>query len=373
MNRISALTSIRFFMMMLIVFSHFEFLQRYNESNIIYNLFFKNSYFAVDFFFIMSGYGMMLSYTRKKNTFPNISLKNCGIFAISHVKKIYKLYLATMIIYLPLQCFFDIKVNGLSLVPLVLLEIKKIILCIPLLQSATGIHAYSHAFNSVSWFLSSLFCIYLVSPIALKFLAKIKKTSTYTIILFLNFFILFEAHIYLKKIEITTFFDDLVYSSPYCRFLYVTIGMILAKLFLSSNTKLSNIIGTKTECFICFISLIFIVSKNSIATFFPSMAFYNVFISIIIICLLCFIFSFQNGFISKLLQSEKLVTLGNISMYIFLIHYPIREYIDALIRFSGFKDYQFFGLVNAVITIVITFLISFKIYKVKAHYDSNKK
>lgn len=35
--------------------------------------------------------------------------------------------------------------------------------CIFLVQSAIGLKVFSHSFNSVSWFLSTLFCIYIKS------------------------------------------------------------------------------------------------------------------------------------------------------------------------------------------------------------------
>lgn len=47
--------------------------------------------------------------------------------------------------------------------------------CIFLVQSAIGLKVFSHSFNSVSWFLSTLFCIYILSPI--RDFAKIQQAD----------------------------------------------------------------------------------------------------------------------------------------------------------------------------------------------------
>ena len=44
--------------------------------------------------------------------------------------------------------------------------------CIFLVQSAIGLKVFSHSFNSVSWFLSTLFCIYILSPIIMLILTR---------------------------------------------------------------------------------------------------------------------------------------------------------------------------------------------------------
>lgn len=55
-KRIDTLTGLRFPMMVMVVISHFEFMGSQTQN--WYDLYFHNATLAVDFFFIMSGFGL---------------------------------------------------------------------------------------------------------------------------------------------------------------------------------------------------------------------------------------------------------------------------------------------------------------------------
>lgn len=357
MKKIDTLTSLRFFMIMLIVLSHFEFLQRFKESALIYNLFFKNAYFAVDFFFILSGFGMMYSYIARGECAEHFSVNGCLSYAVRHVRKIYKLYAITMLLCIPLYCFYEVKARGIPLDDLLWVEIKKMAISIPLLQSSLGMKAYSHAFNGVAWFLSSIFCIYLVSPILLQWFRKIKSLKLASFFLTVCFLSIIVVRIFFSYIQENLFFDDLVYGSPYCRVFYVALGMLTAKFFVLSKDLFAPFLGNKIEFVMLALMLAFILFKNTFAGFYL-FSLTQAYISILLVIGACFVFAFQNGFVSKLLQMKRVKRLGQMAMYIFLIHYPIRGYLDAIARFIGFKDVEWVGFLNVVITLILTFIFS---------------
>lgn len=64
-NRINTLTGARFAAIMLIVINHFEFLQQYGKLGELYQRYFHSATIGVDFFFMLSGFGMMLSSTNR--------------------------------------------------------------------------------------------------------------------------------------------------------------------------------------------------------------------------------------------------------------------------------------------------------------------
>lgn len=100
--------------------------------------------------------------------------------------------------------------------------------CIFLVQSAIGLKVFSHSFNSVSWFLSTLFCIYILSPIIMLILTRKpcskKKLIKKMIFVLITYVIVTVMFI---KIDNNTFFDDLCYGSPYRRIFYVVFGMLI--------------------------------------------------------------------------------------------------------------------------------------------------
>lgn len=101
-NRINTLTGARFIAIMLIVINHFEFLGQYGSIGYIYQKYLHSASIGVDFFFMLSGFGMMLSSINKssKDT-RRFSLKYLFTFARRNVKKIYPIYISMLILGIP--------------------------------------------------------------------------------------------------------------------------------------------------------------------------------------------------------------------------------------------------------------------------------
>lgn len=89
------------------------------------------------------------------------------------------------------------------------------------------------------------------------------------------------------------------------------------------------------------------------------------YISMVVASMICYVFSFQEGRISRLLQNEKMVQLGNMSMFIFLIHYPLIVYLKIVFRFVGLKNSIASVPLIIAIALVVTFAISWILYKRK--------
>ena len=172
MKKIQSLNAIRFIMIMFIVFSHFDPLASTEETKFLFHAFLKHPTPAVDYFFVLSGFGMMYSYINKGIVLKTSLKELCG-FAVTHVRKIYKVYLVALLAGFPLNIIYWRLTNGSVDFQYMVMELAKFILCIPLLQSLSGSTFFSHAFNGVSWFLSCLFCVYIVSPFLLN---RLKKT-----------------------------------------------------------------------------------------------------------------------------------------------------------------------------------------------------
>lgn len=62
-KKIDSLTGARFLAIMMIVFSHFDFLTCNENVWWVYKTFFKNASLGVNYFFMLSGFGLYVSYS----------------------------------------------------------------------------------------------------------------------------------------------------------------------------------------------------------------------------------------------------------------------------------------------------------------------
>lgn len=344
-KKIDALTGFRFIAMFLIVVSHFEYLKQ-SSWGWIYDNCFHNATFGVDYFFILSGFGMMLSYHRKR---LNSQLAEGSFvsfdFAKRHVSKLLPLYAFTMCLMVPVSIFESMSA-GRSLFEVLGLTLAKAIPCIFLLQSSMGIISLSHAFNGVCWFLSSLFIIYLISPWLMEKIERYESTGrSIFILLLLDLLVVVLSARWLGLIEGHGPFNDLVYGSPYRRVLYVFAGMILAQLYLKS-------VHLDANPFI-FLAIFWWLFRNAL---FPVFGYIAYAVDLILAGGTVLGLASSDNWITNFFGSKWLVMLGNSSMYIYLIHYPVRIYVDYL-----FKALSLFGdawmILETGLIVVITGLI----------------
>lgn len=368
-KKIGSFTGLRFIMIMVIVLSHFEFLQNLGSFGTFYSKYLHNPTMAVDFFFLLSGFGMMLgSFSRvdvNEITFPSFSY--CLKFGINHVKKIYPIYIATIIFGLCAKIAFAIYESSLTF-SFLLKEAAKLLVNIPLLQSATGMMFFTHAYNAVAWFLSALFCIYIVAPVFIYALRKTSKSyCTDFLYLLLNlFFIIMTSKVFGKiegrfhDVKGIPNVDYLVYGSPYIRVFYVLIGMNLAMIFKRIQTSsffISSGVMNILEITICALALIYFLFRNSLPN-----GMYKYLVDVFLCSFFVFVFAFDEGRVSALLNKNAMQTFGRGAMYIYLIHYPIIIYFGMLVEktlgWSGITSFCFI-----IFVLFSTFLISWIILK----------
>lgn len=360
-RKIDSLTSLRFWMMMFIIISHFEYLDKYE----IYNRYFHGRYVhvALIFFFVISGFG--LAYSNKD--LGEVSVKNSVKFAVGRIKKIWLLYVTLLVICIPYCIYLNID-NGRTIASSVILTLIKFLMCLTLLQSATGISTISHGINSVSWFLSTLFIIYLFAPIILKLNKKIIHTVKKDMFLFfINLLFLAVTYKVFVLIESRTFFDDLSYGSPYIRIFAFIAGVLIADLvrcFKLDKKVYINIF----EILVIVINIFWILYSNVLCID----ASIKCVLEIIICCMLVYVCTLEKGFLNKILSNKWNVKLGQITMYLYLIHYPVRLYIDLLWE-KSFTRNIVNGVIESCLITIITFVIVIFISKKSIRTVENKE
>ena len=360
-RRIESLEGLRFIMIILIVISHQDFLGSVSPINDFFPQYWSFQVLGVDFFFLLSGFGMMQSSCYKVQTgaLHFSKVKENISFGINHVKKIYLLYIVTIVVGLGHNVIMDI-INGKTFLSLFLNNTLKLAFVVPLLQSATGTMTFGHAFNGVGWFLSTLFCIYLISPWLIYLLRKYSKSfkSDVLCILVDMFFVVFLAYAfglvenYSQQVGMLLQIDQLVYIGPYRRVFYVLTGMsiglicyryrdVMIKVFKKSNLW-------EVSCFVV-AALWFLFRKD-----FPMLGIFRCAVDLLLCCAILVVFSMNLGYLSSLLSRKTMQKLGKMSMYIFLIHYPIKSIGSEIV------DYVWgWTIASSLLFILFEFVLTF--------------
>ncbi len=205
---IKNLCSLRFVFIVPIVLSHLPCL-----SGNPYVLSASNA--AVGFFFMLSGFVLAHAYgsSVEDGTF------SLSRFMLRQLRKLYPLYLLCMLVFVVINFkYIDTAEAG------------RILLACCMVQSWIPDIDYYFAGNSVSWFLSTLFSIYLTFPLLQRFISRLTFRR-------LALFSLLLAAVYLGA----AFFvppgraNDIVYIHPLSRLADFTLGLCLYRFYAETK------------------------------------------------------------------------------------------------------------------------------------------
>ena len=144
-RKIDSLTSLRFWMMVIVVISHFEYL----DMSGIYNRYFHGRHIMMTlvYFFALSGFGLVYS----DRDFEKITVKTSIMFAVDRMKKIWLIYIVALVACIPYN-FYWYAEQGVDLLSTTVTILGKFLVCVPLLQSTTGMTTFSSGINDSCWF-----------------------------------------------------------------------------------------------------------------------------------------------------------------------------------------------------------------------------
>lgn len=300
MNSIPALTFLRFILAMVILIFHFG-----KSIPIFSYTFFKNiiscGNSAVSFFFILSGFIMVIANTDNRNETKKIVAKD---YYKKRFARIYPLYFLSLILYL---VFCNDYINNSS-------KLYSFLSSLFLIQA--WIPKFASDFNFPGWSLSVEVFFYLIFPF---FINKIRSYATFKIAVFVtlfwlsnqvvNFLLVNNAHI--KNLNFIYYFP--LFHLPTFFFGILT-GVIVVrnKEFLEAiKYKLLSITSI-----LVFLVIILIGFKTGIEKYHHSGLFSPVF-ALIIICL-----NYKNSYINKICSNKIFTLLGESSYGLYIIQIP---------------------------------------------------
>ncbi len=341
-DRINSLSGLRALAMLTIFGCHL----RYLDETCFHGLYslISNGRFGVNFFLVLSGFVLALGYSNKLNA--NNRIQDLQ-FIKKRISKIYIPYLITMVLAIPLYIYTITLEEGLLNVKLL---ISRLLINVGMIQSAIPFAKYSFSINDISWFISTIFFIYLFTPGILRLN---NKTAKHYSLLKMVFLILIVLVVYccfymvIEHIEFVRFADrglSIIYRNPLIRLFPFLIGIICYNIYhLMGNFRIKN--GSFIE--ILAIVVFFLWWMAAYQTGLPTVATECIDMLVSMFVVLVFVFS-RRGIVSGLLSKEKMLYLGNISLDFYLIHYLVIHY--------GMIAAKYFGFDKGIIVLPLTIL-----------------
>lgn len=329
MKRILSLDGFRFIMCCTIFIGHCTWLNDY-KYGYIHQIFFQNSSLALDYFFMLSGFGMYLNYCNTKHIFGGGKL----------LKKAYIVYVFSMLLYLPLVILGYVKIK--SFVVLFLLNLT-------LLQSLIPSTSFSHGINGVCWFLSSLFCILCLSPILLKLIQK--KLVASLVLFSILYGFLYEIDIRYNGEVFTLFSYNVALdlgSTPYLNFYIFFLGMVLGKLYINYGGVFVNNVK-----WIPYVAVAYYFSRISLLNV-TNACFALRMVDIMVALGLIYVLATRKEKITKIFSNRVLVNISKYTLHIYLLHYPVIAYLEYFVKAKGDIFGEFSWLLYLIFCIVGT-------------------
>ncbi len=325
---------IRFLGIIIIVTFHFA-PSKYN----LIKIFYAGSQ-MVSLFYVLSGFFLTISYFDK----INFSFKN---FYKKRFLKIYPSYFLSLIICL----LFIIKNNELKLIPTLINFLG--------LQSLYPNATYY--LNPPGWFISTLFFMYLLFPLILLLLKKIKPNKINFISLCIVIWVIILTFItnllndsYFYKAGKTTS-HHLIYYFPLTHLSSFLLG--ISGGYFVVNSKIKKVEGIYSYFLISLISflIIFLIQFeiNIEKIFKIKFPFGGNFYSFLFLILI-FIFFISSNRLLKFFSNKYFKKLGKISLEIYIFQLPIYIIIRHLFK-SFFGNYNKLYLFFIYLTILIFF------------------
>ncbi len=310
---------------------------------------------GVSIFFMLSGFLMYYSYSRKD---LDTSFKASFKFGIGKIKRLYPLHLVTTLF----MSYFAIKalVSEFSIKALLELIIRYItsltLTCVWIPQER-----FYFSVNAVSWYLATSLVLYMFFPVILKHLKKKSDVKSCLLrilgaLIIMGILALLCAYPDVPLWVSNNFVKWFTYIFPLYRlfdfYIGCNIGCIFLNLKFNPSFALASVLEILSVAFMCALFLLrrfgilfagnYFMRYNLI--FLPASAF------------MVFILAYQKGILSKLLSLSFLDKLALLSPYAFLIHSVVinfyYEIMIVLLRLQGNV------VINTIIPFVITILLS---------------
>ena len=333
------------------------------------NFFINWSGLGVSIFFVLSGFLLMHRYGEKE-LFP--SIKRNLTFSVNRIRKLYPLHIITMLCTVVLF-IIDIANRGATIRSVVGL-LGKIAVNITLTQTWVPHTSINVSLNGVAWYLSVLLFLYFMFPYISRFIQSKKKDSLCLICI-----ILLALQIVLCIPFLLVFRVDspvyvwFMYCFPVFRLVDFFAGCVSYKFYEDfSRHEIGAVKATIAEITATIVTIFICLWENQEHNNILLQAIDNwttLYIPLAVIWVI--LFAVNKGLISKILTNKLFVFIGNISPYLFLIHYVITQYVSYFVP----NEKEIDGIERALLVLgelLISILLSIAYQSIHKKYIAPK-
>jgi len=319
----------------------------------------------VSIFFVLSGFLLFYTYYKKDMI---VSVSHSFRFAISKIKKLYSLHLLTM--FCTVLVYFIISFYGVHSINIGVL-IRDILLNVALLQTWIPDSSINASLNGVAWYLSATLFLYFSFPFIKKRIQNIKNS----VLIIVSVIILIlqvmgcipMLSIFGKNSSVYVWF---MYSFPVFRLGDFFIGCCLGKYFLEHENHGYDgkyrwtiaeislmaltvwvIIWTSTNVD----SLLLDALQNWTTLYVPLASGW------------VYLFAMNKGIITKFFHNRVFVFLGNMSPYMFLIHFVITQTTYVILLIFNLSLYGIWKIISVTIQLFLTIVITLAYMRFKKY------
>lgn len=279
--------------------------------------------FGVSIFIILSGFLLTIKNGRRIDTNVRSNVK----FAWRKIKRLFPLHVICTLLMMLICTDFS---SVLSVVQ----NIVKSALNIFLVQSWIPKIDISMSLNGVAWYLSTCVFLFFLYPYISRFIRKYK-----IIIEPILYSALAITLMIIIRIATLQFGDDFSTWATYCFPLYRLLDFFvgcnigwLVRNYKEIMTLQKRSYFTYLEFLsICACFIVSYLQSKTYASYMLKTVFTSAIIDLPISCLLVVMFYLHNGDVTSKLENKILVEIGNLSPYLFLIHYTVIAYCRAVL------------------------------------------
>lgn len=309
--------------------------------------------YGVSIFFVLSGFLLINAYWERT---INISLKDNFLFALNKVKRLYPLYVITMIIHL-IGCIFNLYRDKGELSYFVKLCIEAI-LNLSLLQSWYPDNQIAMSLNGVSWYLSAAVFLYFVFPWILRYIKS--NNSFRNIFLGVTCVLLQIIFSAIASLGSSSFFSWATYTFPLYRLGDFIIGCLLGVLYHKNIIIIFDKKIIATICELLLIAFSFLVvnyqTRGGQIVGINRILFNETLPYLTTSAAMIILFAKNRGILTRLLSNKYVVFIGNISPYTFLTHYVINFYLNMIAGVFHVELGIYLVIIKYIVTIFITWV-----------------
>ncbi len=296
---IRSLTSFRFVFALMVFLSHTSFVTQEGSWFLDYKVWLKQGFIGVNFFFILSGFILSYNYYDKFSTLHYPSIVRF------YWKRFLKIYPSTWVMLLLSFYFAQELWTNRNYISILLSNFL-------LVQAWVPNNGYQWFLNPPAWSLSVEIFFYFLFPFLIASLHKVKWTTG--IIIVLGFILVQGVAIwFLDDPSIAKFW---FYLFPLSNLALFLCGIGLYIMYKGIPLHHSIMRGTALEIVAIFVVIGCVAWHQQVPENFRFVIYYLPSAAALI-----FVFSFEQGMISKFLGNRVFVYLGNISFQFYLLHF----------------------------------------------------